>query len=268
MSKYLLAKVTKKLLTSCTKQPAHGLLLEGEYGSGTVMACQYVLDHLSYSQKVVTPIKPEKKSISIEQVRNLRMQVRHRSAQDERQIFVLEQAHTMTTEAQNALLKQLEEPNEGIIYILLSEGVGVLPTIRSRCVVVPVLPVSKHEAATFSNTSESEKHYLISDGLAGLYAELEAGTTTDMLEAINNAKKLLQSTHEEKFNLVENYIKTKQDVALFLSALLKVCHAGLKKAPNDKRWQSRLEAVMLAITYNNAHVQPKLVLDSLVTAII
>ncbi len=49
-------------------------------------------------------------------------------------LIIIEDAHLMTTESQNALLKSLEEPPEGIIFILITHKPELLfPTIYSRC---------------------------------------------------------------------------------------------------------------------------------------
>ncbi len=59
-------------------------------------------------------------------------------------IFVVEEAERMTTEAQNGLLKMLEEPPGRALMILLTETPGaLLPTIRSRCQLVRFAPLSR-----------------------------------------------------------------------------------------------------------------------------
>lgn len=58
-------------------------------------------------------------------------------------IYIISEAEKMTVQAQNALLKTLEEPPEyGIILILTSSVETLLPTIQSRCVILNVRPVA------------------------------------------------------------------------------------------------------------------------------
>ncbi len=58
--------------------------------------------------------------------------------------IVIERADTMTTEAGNALLKLLEEPPKGVIFFLLAErSKSVLATVRSRCQLIKLLPLSE-----------------------------------------------------------------------------------------------------------------------------
>lgn len=60
-----------------------------------------------------------------------------------RKYIIIEKADSMTTEAANALLKLLEEPPEGVVFFLLAErSQAVLATVRSRCQLVKLLPLS------------------------------------------------------------------------------------------------------------------------------
>ena len=59
-----------------------------------------------------------------------------------RKIYILQNAEQMTVQAQNALLKTLEEPpSYGVILLLTTNVNGPLPTILSRCVVLNMKPV-------------------------------------------------------------------------------------------------------------------------------
>src|SRR5690606_4725320 len=58
----------------------------------------------------------------------------HKSQEGGGKVFLIEEAHTLNTAAQNALLKTLEEPAGRTLIILLTEQhEHLLPTIRSRC---------------------------------------------------------------------------------------------------------------------------------------
>ena len=58
-------------------------------------------------------------------------------------IYIMDEAEKMNTQAQNALLKTLEEPPEYAVILLLTTNVeSMLPTILSRCVVLDTKPVA------------------------------------------------------------------------------------------------------------------------------
>jgi len=60
--------------------------------------------------------------------------------------IIISEAHLLTVEAQNALLKNLEEPPEGILFILITNDLNkLLPTIRSRCQLVNLNPLTDEQ---------------------------------------------------------------------------------------------------------------------------
>jgi DNA polymerase-3 subunit delta' len=87
--------------------------------------------------------------IKIEQTRDLRDFLNLASHRGGRRVAIVHPAEDMNTATANSLLKGLEEPPAGAIFLLVSHRpAGLLPTIRSRCVPVPVpLPDAKAAAA-------------------------------------------------------------------------------------------------------------------------
>jgi DNA polymerase-3 subunit gamma/tau len=70
----------------------------------------------------------------INEMRELRENVRYRPARDRYKVFIVDEAHQITNEAFNALLKTLEEPPEWVVFILCTtEAHKIPPTIVSRC---------------------------------------------------------------------------------------------------------------------------------------
>jgi DNA polymerase-3 subunit gamma/tau len=70
----------------------------------------------------------------IDDIRELRESVRYRPARDRYKIFIIDEAHQITTDAFNALLKTLEEPPEWAVFVLCTTEPQTIPaTIHSRC---------------------------------------------------------------------------------------------------------------------------------------
>jgi DNA polymerase-3 subunit gamma/tau len=70
----------------------------------------------------------------INEMRELRENVRYRPARDRYKVFIIDEAHQITNEAFNALLKTLEEPPEWAVFVLCTTEVHKVPnTIASRC---------------------------------------------------------------------------------------------------------------------------------------
>jgi len=70
----------------------------------------------------------------VDDIRSLREAVKLSPSQSRYKVYIIDEAHMLTTEAANALLKTLEEPPEHVIFILATTAPEKLPsTIRSRC---------------------------------------------------------------------------------------------------------------------------------------
>src|ERR1700754_3421530 len=70
----------------------------------------------------------------INEMRELRESVRFRPARDRYKVFIVDEAHQITSEAFNALLKTLEEPPEWVVFLLCTTESHKIPsTIASRC---------------------------------------------------------------------------------------------------------------------------------------
>lgn len=80
-------------------------------------------------------IKPiDSKMIKVDQVRKLNDFAHKTAQQGGRRVIIISPAEAMNLNASNALLKSLEEPGEGILFLLISHRPSdLLPTIRSRC---------------------------------------------------------------------------------------------------------------------------------------
>ncbi|MCP4682059.1 MAG: DNA polymerase III subunit delta' [Desulfobacterales bacterium] len=93
-------------------------------------------------------IKPDKRTIKIEQIRDLNRSLGFAPASGRYRVCVVVQAETMTNEAANSFLKTLEEPPRGNILILnVAEPLNLLPTIVSRCQKVPFNPLPVRDMA-------------------------------------------------------------------------------------------------------------------------
>ncbi len=99
---------------------------------GVCASCRKVLsgNHPDF----ITVDDPEKKTVSVELVRKARSDIYIRPNEAEHKIYLFPRGQDMRTEAQNALLKVLEEPPAYGVFLLLADSPErMLPTIRSRC---------------------------------------------------------------------------------------------------------------------------------------
>lgn len=141
MAKLIINPATQKLLDAYVKAPAHAVCIIGEEGSGTSSVALWLAEQLVENPQLVTHIIPEKGLIPIDRIRQLYEQTR--SIQQTKRCIVIDDADAMSPDAQNALLKLLEEPVESVHFILTTHHeTQLLPTIKSRTQMVQLLPIT------------------------------------------------------------------------------------------------------------------------------
>ena len=83
-------------------------------------------------------------AISIDAIRGLEHSVNLNPFEGSRSVVIIDGASTMTVDASNALLKTLEEPPAGVLFLLLTDDEeSLLSTVRSRCQTLQLLPMSR-----------------------------------------------------------------------------------------------------------------------------
>ncbi len=122
---------------------ARALLCDKHSGCGECAACRKVDNNIHPDVHILE--SPET-TIKIDQVRELQQQLTLRPLEGQYKFCVIENAEKFTTNAANALLKTLEEPQPNTIIILLSgQPEKLLTTIRSRCQKLPFRRLAKEQ---------------------------------------------------------------------------------------------------------------------------
>lgn len=282
----LLHPATKEQVARFVQQPAQSLLLVGSDGIGKGrLATAIAADSLQLdSEKALTAypyykrISSVKDSISIDSIRDLQRFLQLKTIGDKpfRRVIIIEHAEHLTTEAQNAYLKLLEEPPVDTIMLLtVGNQRALLPTILSR---VQTLTIHNPEEAVLRNHFAAQgkpeaaitQAYFLSGGLPGLmHALLEDDASHPLLAGVSTAKDILQKTTFERLALVEGLAKQKTEVMHVLQALQHIAQTALSQAAhkNDavkvKQWHRVLKLSTTALTALNQNANAKLVLSNL-----
>lgn len=132
--------------------------------------------------------KKASQQITIDQVRGLDDFLAVGTHRSGLRVVVVHPAEAMNRNTANALLKSLEEPSPGTLFLLISnEPLRLLPTIRSRCQVQPVpLPEAARSAAALRSAEvDQPEHWLaLAGGAPFLAAELAASGQGDWVEQL------------------------------------------------------------------------------------
>jgi DNA polymerase-3 subunit delta' len=143
----------KRLLESALADgPAHAYLLHGPPGVGKraaafVFAAELLGEHARVERNMhpdLYVLEPLGDQIRIDDIRTLRRDLHMRPFEASRRVYLVFGADTMNEDAADALLKDLEEPPEYAVIVLVAADLGPLPeTIRSRCQLVPFRRLSE-----------------------------------------------------------------------------------------------------------------------------
>lgn len=285
MAELVLHPHTRAQVELYVNNPTHALLLTGPKGSGKQALATYMAARLLHKDDDALKVYPhylviapeDGKAIPIEAIRKLQhfTTLKIPGAKGIRRVIIIDSAQMLTTEAQNALLKMLEEPPLNTVFLLTAAAAdALLPTIQSRTRYMPVVPpgidtLRSHYEKSFS-AEEISKALLVSGGLPGLtYALLTSPESHPLYEATIQARTLLQSNAYERLLLVDSLSKQKQlcqDIVLILSQMARMA-IGRNHGAASHRWQNILKAAFAAEANLRRNTQPKLVLMQLMLEI-
>jgi DNA polymerase III subunit gamma/tau len=124
----------------------------------------------------------------INEMRELRENVRFRPARDRYKVFIIDEAHQITSEAFNALLKTLEEPPEWVVFILCTTESHKIPvTIASRCQQFSFRSVDFGELVERMRWICEQEGVQADDETLGIIAQAGEGSVRDSLSALDQA---------------------------------------------------------------------------------
>lgn len=104
--------------------------------------CKSCIEFNSNNNPDFLSIEPEGNSIKIEQIRELQKKMQEKPIISNKKVYIIDNADSMTKEAQNCLLKTLEEPPEFATIILIGSNENeFLATIKSRCMILHFNPI-------------------------------------------------------------------------------------------------------------------------------
>ena len=247
----LLNPYTKRQLELFIKQPSHALLISGPVGAGKKHIARHLSANLlgvdfedisNHPYSIVLTKPADKSEISIDAARELIKKMSLKVPADPggvNRIALVEDAGLLSHEAQNALLKLIEEPPAGSLIILTAVSAGdVLPTIASRLQKISVLPAGLDESQEFfgANYSPSEiaSQWRLSQGAVGLLSALLSQAEDHPLRlAVNQAKKFLTLNKYNRLIYLQALAKNKSELGIFLEALARVL-AALQAASSSR----------------------------------
>lgn len=200
---------------------SHAYIIDGAMGSGKKLLAGTIAKTLQCLKEGITPcceciscksfdsfnhpdviyVKPTKtKSIGIDDIRTQISSILElKPYKYKYKIFIIEDADTMTVQAQNAILKTIEEPPSYAVFLLLSTHFNsFLQTILSRCVVIKLKPLGENIIKKYIMD-----HFSSDENMAKLYSVFSRGS-------IGQAEKIAAS---------QEFINTRQEIIDLLTTI-------------------------------------------------
>jgi hypothetical protein len=260
----LIHKQTKVQIDGILAKPPQALLITGEPGTGKDSLAELIASKLLdipveklnlYPYYFLLTKAQSKSEISIEAVRGLikSLSLKAASLSDRaiNRVVHISGAQWLSTEAQNALLKIIEEPPPGTVFVLTAISVtAILPTIASRSQLLAALPIKYDDAlAYFSNTHKDmsiSSAWSLSQGGAGLIsAILNEETGHPLKQSVELAKTFLKKTPYDRLVMLDGMSSDKHALVTFfdgLSRVLKELHRSTLNLPKNHQAQKILSA--------------------------
>jgi DNA polymerase-3 subunit gamma/tau len=123
---------------------------------------------------------------SVDDIRDLRDRVKYAPSGGKYKIYIIDEAHMLSTSAFNALLKTLEEPPPHVVFVLATTEPRKIPlTVMSRCQHLPFRRISLREIKKRLSDVSSAENIEISDQALSLVARASDGSIRDSLTILD-----------------------------------------------------------------------------------
>lgn len=227
--------------------------------------CKSCIEFDSGNNPDFLEIEPDGTSIKIEQIRQMQRKIIEAPIISDKKVYIINDADLMTLEAQNCLLKTLEEPPEFVTIILIGSKEGnFLSTIKSRCTIIKFQNIEKEQIKQYlENNYEmsniSEDMLEIFNGSIGKAEKLKDKHElySKIVEIISDIKKLDLIDILKKSEIIYKSQDEKQDILEAINVIL------LKKAKEDERYLNCISILEETKNRLNANANYNMSIDNM-----
>ena len=186
--------------------------------------CKSCVEFNSNNNPDFFTIEPEGNVVKIDQIRDMQKNILEKPITSSKKVYIINNAETMTKEAQNCLLKTLEEPQEFITIILIASNENnILPTVKSRCTKIFFQNLEDYDIINYINENFNNI-FLENDMLKLCEGSISKAKLIiqkiDLLNSIKNVVNEIELIDELSF-IQKNQIfyENKEDINLILEYL-------------------------------------------------
>ena len=240
------------------------MCLQGGDCKDTCESCKKFEEKSNPNYEEINSNEYKKDIITIDQIREkIVNKAYEKPIISNKKVYVINDADKMNEPAQNALLKTLEEPPQYVVIILIvSNDNAILPTIKSRCVIVKFNSLTNDEIKKIIGNVSDEELEILNGSLKG-YSKIEEKVVQykeikkiierlkndQLIDVLNNSDILYQGK-DEAINLL-NYM----NIYLFKENLfdeIKYVEEAKKKILYNNNYEMTIDNLLMKM-WNNIH---------------
>lgn len=268
----LVHPVSSKKIVHAARSSDSPILIVGSDASGRDAALSLLLASALDRNTFLHLRYDAASNFGIDEVRELWKELAKKISPGQTRLVTIDNGHALRHEAQNALLKTLEEPPAMTLLILLADQAdNLLPTIRSRVRLLHVLEPTLEQYYSLYNEMPQELlalYYRITDGRPA-QMKLLAESDVDSKGSLDRARGILSMNTYQRLAAIDGIVKDKElSVDSLLDELLILCRGALHKtaaASSDayRSWLERSSKVLEALTDLRKNGNAKIILTDL-----
>lgn len=173
--------------------------------------------------------------IKIDKVRGLTNFARQSPAIPGWRVVIIDAIDELNRNAANSILKLLEEPPQQLVFLMVCHSLGnILPTIRSRCCVLPIHPLTEAE---FSQLGIQQTSPLLSELAGGSIGGYMSLTNMDVVSLLSQLIDITADVCQNKMHTMTGFCSTLEkkeprvekipELLFWLSRQLVLCSSGV-----------------------------------------
>lgn len=210
-------------------------------------------------------IQPDGASLRIDQIRQMQKKILEAPIISKNKVYIIDDADLMTTEAQNCLLKTLEEPPEFVTIILIgSKENSFLSTIKSRCTIIKFQEIENEQIQNYLRVNYeinniSEEMLDIFGGSIGKAVELKDKEElfSNIIQIIKKIKILDLPDVLKKADIIYKSQDDKNDILEAMNVIL------FKMSKQDIRYLNCIDIVEDTVKRLNANANYNMSIDNM-----
>lgn len=215
----------------------------------TCNTCKSCIEFVGNNHPDYREIKPDGNTIKIEQIRMMQEKVIEKPVISKQKVYVIKDADSMTKEAQNSLLKTLEEPPEYVTIILVAANESLLlTTIKSRCTKIVFKKIEDNLLKEYLEKTEDKMN--LSDTMLQIFdgSIARALSLKDKEEEYRQVERLFLTVDKtnpiDLINHAEVLYKNKEDILELLEyANLILYQQAIGNLEQSKKYRKSMEIV-------------------------